>query len=46
MGINVASSFLVVISHMLEWESHATTRNTADKWSELKMHSLHMLIKI
>lgn len=44
--INMAPGSLVVISHMLERESHTTSRNGASKRPECEVHGFHVLMEI
>lgn len=44
--IYMAWRFLVMISHMLEWESHITSTYTTREGSKSKVHSFDMLLQI
>lgn len=46
MNINMATSFLMVIPHMLESKSHATARDAADEGFQLQMYCLYVLLHI
>lgn len=44
--INMVPRFLMVISHMLEGKSHATTKKATGKRLDFIVHSFHMLPEV